>query len=59
LKDVPEAISGLLKKCSIEAKDVSKIALYAPDPRAYMRFAKALNIDLKTQLENPLFERLE
>ncbi|MDY6820129.1 MAG: hypothetical protein SVN78_00725 [Deferribacterota bacterium] len=58
LKDVPETVSGLLKKCNIEAKDISKIALYAPDPRAYMRFGKALNIDLMTQLENPLFEKI-
>lgn len=56
LKDVPQAISELLKKCNLEVKDISKFALYAPDPRGYLDLARALGIDATTQLENPLFE---
>ena len=56
LKDVPEAIGRLLNKCNLEAKDISKFALYAPDPRGYLDLTRALGIEGATQLENPLFE---
>jgi 3-hydroxy-3-methylglutaryl CoA synthase len=56
LKDVPEAVSGLLKECELEVKDVAKFALYAPDPRGYFDLARELGIEAMTQVENPLFE---
>ena len=55
LKDVPGAVAELMKKCGIEAKDISKFAIYGPDPRSYMDFARSLKIDPKTQLQDPLF----
>lgn len=55
LRDVPEAVSTVLRRCSVETKDVSKFALYAPDPRGYRDIARALKFDAKTQLEDPLF----
>lgn len=56
LKDVPQAISELLEKCNLEVKDISKFALYAPDPRGYFNLARDLGIEAMTQVENPLFE---
>ncbi len=56
LKDIPEAVTDLLKKCNVETKDISKFALYSPDPRGYLNLAKILNMDAATQLENPLFD---
>lgn len=56
LKDVPEAIGELLKKCNLEIKDISKFALYAPDPRGYVDLTRTLGIDAAMQLENPLFD---
>jgi len=55
LKDVPGALVGLLKKTGVEAKDISKLAIYAPDPRSYMDIARLLGVDPKTQLQDPLF----
>ena len=56
LKDVLGAIGGLLKKCNVEPKGISKFALYAPDPRGYRDLARSLGIEAATQLENPLFD---
>ena len=56
LKDLPETVTELLKKCNVETKDISKFALYSPDPRGYLNLTKILNMDATTQLENPLFD---
>ena len=50
-----EAITGLLKKCSMSPKDFSKIVLYTPDQRGGAQLAKSLGFDPKTQLQDPLF----
>jgi len=55
LKDVPHAVTELMKKYSVEVKDISKFAIYGPDPRSYMDVARSLNMDAKTQLQDPLF----
>ena len=55
LRDVPEAVRNLMRRCQVEAKDISKFALYASDPRSYRDLARTLKIDAKTQLQDPLF----
>lgn len=55
LRDVPEAVNKLMKRCQMDTKDISKFALYAPEPRSYMDLARALKIDARTQLQDPLF----
>jgi len=55
LKDVPQAVNQLVKKCNIEMKDVSKFALYSPDARSHLNLARLLNIDTKAQLQDSLF----
>ena len=58
LKDIPEAVSGLMKGCNMEARDISKFAFYGSDPRSYLALARLLQIDSKTQLQDPLFATL-
>jgi hydroxymethylglutaryl-CoA synthase len=55
LKDVPQTISSLMAKCNVEAKDISKFAIYATDPRGYREIARLVGIDPKIQLVDPLF----
>lgn len=51
-----EAISGLLKQNSLEAKDFAKIVVYAPSARRATDLARGLGFDTKTQLQNMLFD---
>jgi len=55
LKDVPTAVKRLLREHNLTPPDISKFALYAPEPRTYRDLAKALSIDPKSQLQDPLF----
>ena len=54
MKNLPEAISGLMKRCSLTPKDVSKIAFYAPDPRTYLRSPQLLGVEME-KIQDPLF----
>ena len=54
MKKLPEAISGLMKKCNLTPKDISKIAFYAPDPRTYLRSPKLLDVEME-KIQDPLF----
>lgn len=56
LKVAREAISGLLAKSSLAAKDFAKAVFYAPNPRRATELAQALGINPKTQLQDPLFD---
>jgi hydroxymethylglutaryl-CoA synthase len=56
LKDIPEAVASLMQKCGIQASDVAKYALYAPDARSHSGLAAPLKIDAKAQLQDPLFK---
>jgi len=56
IKNVGEAVGSLMVKCNLETKDISKFALYGPDPRSYRDLARFLKIDPRTQLQDPLFD---
>jgi len=58
LKDVPQAVGELLKGCGAEVKEISKFALYSPDPRGYLNLSQILGMDAGRQLENPLFDTI-
>lgn len=51
---IPEAISGLLKKYKLEAKDVAKIAYPCLNPRQHATIAKRLGLQPE-QVQEPLF----
>jgi hydroxymethylglutaryl-CoA synthase len=55
---VSEAVSGLMKKAGVEPKDVKKAVLSAPDTKRAMSLAKSLGFDPKTQLQDPLADKV-
>ena len=55
LKVVREAVSACLEKCGLAPKDISKAAYYASDSRRHGQMARALGLDAKTQIQDPLF----
>lgn len=50
-----EAVSSLLKKANLTAKDITKAVLYAPDGRKQQGVIRALGFDPKTQVQDGLF----
>jgi 3-hydroxy-3-methylglutaryl CoA synthase len=50
-----EVVSGLMKKCNLSPKDVTKAVLYAPDARSHTAMIRALGFDAKTQVQDPMF----
>jgi hydroxymethylglutaryl-CoA synthase len=53
-----EAIKGLLEKSGLAPQDIAKAVLYTPDARSYTGVARAVGLDPKTQVQDPLFGRL-
>jgi 3-hydroxy-3-methylglutaryl CoA synthase len=53
-----EAISNVMKKYSLTPEDISKAVFYAPDARRHSEMARALGFDPKTQVQDPMFDRL-
>jgi hydroxymethylglutaryl-CoA synthase len=56
--NVVEAVKGLLHKSGLPAKDFSKAVLYAPDARSLGGVARAVGLESKTQVQDPLFGKL-
>ncbi len=56
LKAIPQAVSTLLKKYELTPKDISKAAFYGPDARTHAAIARAMGLDVKTQVQAPLFD---
>ncbi len=55
-KVVPEAVSAAMKKYNLTPKDFSKFVCYAPNPRQLSTVARALGFDLKTQVQDNLYD---
>lgn len=53
-KNMKQAISGVMKKRGLSAKDFTKAVFYAPDARSHLDLGRSLGFDTKTQLEDPL-----
>jgi len=56
LKVIPQAVSALLKKHELSPKDISKAAFYGPDARTHAAIARAMGLDVKTQVQAPMFD---
>lgn len=52
------ALSGIMKKTGLKAKDFSTLALYGPDSRNRQALARALQFDPKTQLRDNLLDEV-
>ncbi|MFQ5825814.1 MAG: OB-fold domain-containing protein [Dehalococcoidia bacterium] len=50
-----KAVSGLMKKYELGAKDFTRAVFYGPDPRSHAGLARSLGFDAKTQVADPLF----
>jgi 3-hydroxy-3-methylglutaryl CoA synthase len=55
---VNEAVCGLMKKAGVEPKAVKKAVLSAPDMPRVVSLAKNLGFDPKTQLQDPLTDKV-
>jgi len=57
LPAMKEVVAGLLKKCKLELKDVSRFVFSALDARVHGLLVKGLGLD-KSQVQDPLFARI-
>ena len=53
-----KAVSTLLKAHNLSSKDFAKAAFYAPDARLHREMGGKLSLDAKTQVQDPLFNKL-
>ena len=53
-KDMNKALSGLMRKANVQASDIAKLAVYAPDARRQAQLAKKLGFDTKHQVADLL-----
>lgn len=53
-----KTVFTLLKAHDLTAKDFTKAAFYAPDGRQHRAMAKSLGLDAKTQVQDPLFNKV-
>ncbi len=58
LKILPRAVQGLLEKCQLTPADFAKVVFYAPDARRHREMAARLGFDSKTQVQDPLFNKV-
>ncbi|MDP2719990.1 MAG: 3-oxoacyl-[acyl-carrier-protein] synthase III C-terminal domain-containing protein [Dehalococcoidia bacterium] len=58
LKIIPQAVAAFLKKSGLTVKDFNKAVFYGPDARRHGDIAKKLGVDPKTQVQDPMFDRL-
>lgn len=58
LKVLPEAVSGLMQKCNLTPKDITKAVFYGPNPRRHGEMARSLGLDPQTQVQDPLFGKM-
>lgn len=58
LKVLPEAVSGLMQKCNLTPKDITKAVFYGPNPRRHGEMARSLGLDPQSQVQDPLFGKM-
>jgi hydroxymethylglutaryl-CoA synthase len=52
---VVEAVAAVMKSCRLGPGDITKAALYNPDPRSHHGLARALGLDSTNQIQDTLF----
>ena len=55
---IKETVSALTKKAGLFSNDFDKTVIYAPDSRRHQEIAKALGLDYKDKVQDPLFDQL-
>jgi len=52
--DVTQAVKELYKKLNIKPEDITKACFYGPEPRTHSAMARKMNLDPKTQVQDPM-----
>ena len=55
LKILPQAVSKAMDNCGLTPGDFTRVILYAPDIRRHTQAARSLGFDIKTQLQEGMF----
>ncbi len=55
LKILPQAVKGLYKKLNLDPRAITRAAFYGPDARTHAAMARAMKLDPKTQVQEPMF----
>jgi hydroxymethylglutaryl-CoA synthase len=55
---VQEGVSQFMSKYGLKPKDFAKVAIYGPDSRGHRDLVRLLTFDPKTQVQDPLFDRV-
>jgi hydroxymethylglutaryl-CoA synthase len=55
MRIVPPTVAGVLKKANMTTADVTKAAIYAPDPRLLGMAAGKMGFDPMAQIQDPLY----
>lgn len=55
LAHMTEAVSGLLKKCNLAPKDISRAAYYGPDAKSHKSMGAKLGLE-QDQIQDPMFD---
>ena len=58
LRIMRQAITGLIKKYNLDLKDFSKVVYNAPNARYHNVLAKSLGLDMKKQVQSPLYDSI-
>ncbi len=58
MKMMQKIASGVMEKYKLTPKDFAKVVLYGPDERSHVNLAKRLGFDLKTQVQDLLFQSI-
>ena len=58
MKTMEKVVSGVMEKYQLTPKELAKVVLYGPDARSHASLAKRLGFDLKTQVQDLLFQSI-
>lgn len=56
IRILPEAVFGFMKKYNLNLKDFSKVVYNAPNAMCHKAMTKALGLDERNQVQNPLYD---
>jgi len=57
-KNIHKCIAGILQKYKLEAKDITRLICPSPEPTAVLAPARGLGFDIKSQLQDPFFDKI-
>jgi hydroxymethylglutaryl-CoA synthase len=58
MKTMERLVSGVMEKYDLSPKEFAKVVLYGPDRRSHVNLARRLGFDLRTQVQDLLFQSI-